>query len=108
MSVCVTNSGSIVGGTVVQVYISPSRTNTISRPIKELKGFTKVFLDSCECQDVVIELDRLSTSFWDETLGCWVSEKGIYGIHVGHSSADIVLTGSLEVKETTTWTGLDM
>ncbi|OQD96043.1 hypothetical protein PENSOL_c017G11380 [Penicillium solitum] len=108
VSVCVTNSGSIIGATVVQVYISPSPTNTISRPIKELKGFTKVFLDSCECQDVVIELDRLSTSFWDETLGCWVSEKGIYGVHVGHSSADIVLTGLLEVKETTTWTGLDM
>ncbi|KAF7530740.1 hypothetical protein PCG10_000250 [Penicillium crustosum] len=98
----------VYGATVVQVYISPSPTNSISRPIKELKGFAKVFLDSCECQDVVIKLDRLSTSFWDETLGCWVSEKGIYGVHVGHSSADIVLSGSLEVEETTTWTGLDM
>lgn len=75
--------------------------------MKELKGFTKIFLDSCQCEEVVMRLDRLSTSFWDETLGCWLSEKGTYGIHVGHSSADIVLTGTLEVKETTTWTGLD-
>ncbi|KAJ5213627.1 Glycoside hydrolase family 3 [Penicillium cf. viridicatum] len=108
VSLCVHNTGSVTGATVVQVYISPSPANTISRPMKELKGFAKVFLEPSESQDVVIGLDRLSTSFWDETLGCWLSEKGIYGVHVGQSSADIVLSGSFEVKETTTWIGLDI
>ncbi|CAI7627936.1 unnamed protein product [Penicillium viridicatum] len=108
VSLSVINTGLVRGATVVQVYISPSPTNTISRPVKELKGFARVYLDPSELQEIDIELDRLSTSFWDETLGCWVSEKGTYGVHVGHSSADIVLSGSFEVKETTTWTGLDI
>ena len=108
MSLSVINTGLSRGATVVQVYISPSPTNTISRPVKELKGFAKVYLDPSELQEIDIELDRLSTSFWDETLGCWVSEKGSYGVHVGQSSADIVLSGSFEVKETITWTGLDI
>ncbi|KAJ5932274.1 hypothetical protein N7516_006763 [Penicillium verrucosum] len=107
VTLSVHNTGMFKGAAVVQLYISPSPTNTVSRPMKELKGFTKIFLDTCQCEEVVMRLDRLSTSFWDETLGCWLSEKGTYGIHVGHSSANIVLTGTLEVKETTTWTGLD-
>jgi beta-glucosidase len=100
--------GSIPGAAVAQLYVSPSPRNTISRPIKELKGFTKVFLQPGEKKEVVIPLDRLATSFWDETLDCWVSEKGTYKIQVGQSSSQLCLTGSLEVEETFTWSGLDI
>ncbi|RDW65085.1 hypothetical protein BP6252_10736 [Coleophoma cylindrospora] len=102
----VRNSGSVDGSAVAQLYISPAPTNTISRPIKELKGFSKVFLLAGEEKEVFIPLDRLATSFWDEVLGCWVSEEGIYGVYIGESSVEICLQGSLHVDKTTTWSGL--
>ncbi|PVH74233.1 glycoside hydrolase family 3 protein [Cadophora sp. DSE1049] len=100
------NSGTVAGSTVAQLYVSPASTNTIARPVKELKGFAKIFLDPGEEKQVCIQFDHLATSFWDEILGCWLSEKGMYGVHVGKSSADICLEGSLVVEETTTWSGL--
>ena len=91
---------------MAQLYISPAPTNTISRPIKELKGFTKVFLQPGESKEVRISIDRLATSFWDEILDSWLSEKGTYGVHIGESSVMIHLSGNLIIEETTTWNGL--
>ncbi|VUC32424.1 unnamed protein product [Clonostachys rosea] len=106
VSLLVRNTGPVEGATVVQLYISPAPTNSISRPLKELKGFKKVFLLPGEERSIQIPLGRLATSFWDETLGCWLSEQGDYGVHIGHSSADICLSGTLQVHETVTWSGL--
>ena len=100
------NTGDVSGATVVQMYISPAPTNSISRPVKELKGFAKVSLAPAEEKKVSIPFDCLSTSFWDEGLNCWASEKGEYGVHIGHSSSDICFTGTLKVEESTTWSGL--
>lgn len=57
------NVGSVAGATVVQLYISPAPTNTLSRPVKELKGFSKILLAPSEEKQVSIALDRLATSF---------------------------------------------
>ncbi|KAL2825775.1 putative beta-glucosidase K [Aspergillus cavernicola] len=100
------NSGSTDGATVAQLYVSPSPSNSISRPVKELKGFIKVFLRRGEEKDVSIPIDRLATSFWDEVIGAWVSEQGTYGVLVGESSVNICLKGLLDVGETMTWSGL--
>lgn len=106
-SVSVTNTGDRAGAEVVQVYISAdAKTTSIARPKKELKGFRKVFLQPGELKRVRIPLDRFSTSFWDEVLGSWVSEKGLYSVQVGRSSAEILLEGVYEIKETSTWSGL--
>ncbi|KAH8658528.1 glycoside hydrolase superfamily [Ilyonectria robusta] len=100
------NSGEVPGSTVAQLYISPANSNSISRPKKELKGFAKVYLLPGEVREVTIRLDRLATSFWDELLGCWLSEKGVYGVYVGQSSTQICATTELTVDQTTTWLGL--
>ncbi|KAH8662620.1 glycosyl hydrolase family 3 N terminal domain-containing protein [Xylariales sp. PMI_506] len=102
----VENTGAVAGACVAQLYISPARTNTISRPVKELQGFAKVFLQPDESKKVIIELDQMATSFWDEIKKTWVSEKGIYGVHIGQSSEEIELNGELVVEETTAWRGL--
>lgn len=74
--------------------------------MKELKGFAKVFLEAGEEKEIRIKLDRQATSFWDEIQNSWVSESGTYGVHVGESSQNIVLTGKFVVEATTTWRGL--
>ncbi len=74
--------------------------------MKELKGFQKVFLQPNEDKVVTIQLDRFATSFWDETECAWLSEAGIYKISVGSSSDRILLEGELDIRETSSWTGL--
>ncbi|KAM0323484.1 hypothetical protein ACHAQA_008764 [Verticillium albo-atrum] len=101
------NTGCLPGAEVVQVYVAADpKVSSIGRPKKELKGFKKVFLGVGESRVVQVSLDRFATTFWDEVLNEWVVEKGVYSVQVGKSSADIVLEGSFEVEETSTWRGL--
>jgi beta-glucosidase len=103
----VANIGKVSGAEVVQVYVAADpKTSSIARPKKELKGFTKVFLEPGQSVEVSIALDRFATTFWDQVLNKWVNEKGEYRVLVGKSSAEIELRGSFKQGETTTWTGL--
>ncbi|KFZ14141.1 hypothetical protein V501_03399 [Pseudogymnoascus sp. VKM F-4519 (FW-2642)] len=103
----VTNTGGRAGREVIQLYIgADEHASRISRPKKELKGFAKVFLKMSETQEVIIQLDRFATAYYDEILAKWVNEKGKYKVLIGKSSANIVLEGDLEVEETVVWSGL--
>ncbi|KAG5801424.1 hypothetical protein H9Q74_014032 [Fusarium xylarioides] len=102
----VTNSGSVAGAEVSQLYIAADEsTSSIQRPKKELKGFKKTHLQPGETKRVEIPLDRFTTSFWDEELRCWVSERGVYKVLVGSSSNKILLEADLHIEATTRWTG---
>lgn len=102
----VTNTGSRAGAEVVQVYVS-AKNPSINRPVKELKGFKKVFLEAGEHAIVEIDMDKkYATSFWDEGRDAWIMEKGWYGILVGNSSEVIGQEGSFEIGETSWWNGL--
>lgn len=103
----VTNTGSLPGAEVVQLYIGADKTTaSIARPEKELKGFKKFSLQPGETASVEIPFDRFTTAFWDEELKCWVCEKGVYSVLVGSSSQAVKLKGELLLEETTTWVGL--
>jgi beta-glucosidase len=102
----VRNNSELAGAETIQLYISPDSNCSIRRPEKELKGFSKVFLQPGESRQVEIQFDRFTTAFWDEELKAWVCEKGEYKVLVGTSSRSIALEGVLSVKATTTWTGL--
>ena len=75
------------------MYVVPGK-EALPRPIKELKGFKKVFLKAHETQTVTISLDVNSFSYFDPAKKAWVAEKGNYGIQVGGSSRDARLKGS--------------
>jgi beta-glucosidase len=60
----VTNTGDRAGSEVVQLYVAP-RCARLSRPVKELKGFTKVRLASGETTSAQIVLDDRCFSYWD-------------------------------------------
>ncbi|GAM40363.1 glycosyl hydrolase family 3 protein [Talaromyces pinophilus] len=103
----VRNTGGVAGAEVVQLYIAADATTaSIARPIKELKGFAKVILQPGETRSVSIPFDRFTTAFWDQEAHVWTCENGPYRVLVGSSSQSILLEGVLEMKETTTWSGL--
>ena len=102
----VENTGLMRGAEVVQVYIQ-QKAPSISRPVKELKGFQKVFLQPGEKQKVQISMERkYACSFWEERRAMWIMEKGQYTVLVGRSSQADFLEGGFEVKETGWWSGL--
>ena len=86
----VTNVGDRDGAEIVQLYVEPL-TPTVIRPVKELKGFEKVFLKAGESKRVKFRLNRAAFAYWSEQLHKWHSESGAYNILIGESSASICL-----------------
>ena len=94
VTAAVTNTGSIAGAEVVQLYVAPPQ-NGLYRPAKELKGFAKVSLQPGESRTVRFELNDRSFAVWCD--GCWKVPMGSYEICVGASVADIRLRAALTV-----------
>lgn len=75
--------------------------------MKELKEFTKIYLEAGSQNIAKLNLDLVrATSFWDETAFSWRSEADTYKILVGTSSRGNFLEGEVVLKETTYWSGL--
>ena len=92
-----TNTGGKDGAEVSQVYVSQSAPS-VDRPVKELKGFAKTFLEAGETSRVEISLPVAEWAFWDEASGGWKLEAGEYVISVGAASDDIKHTVNVNVK----------
>ena len=92
------NSGSRSGAEIVQLYIQDVEAS-VERPLKELKGFKKIFLKSGERGSVSFELDEMALSFYDENINNWKAESGKFSILIGSSSRDIRLQGEIEYLE---------
>lgn len=88
ISIPVTNTGEVKGKEVVQVYVSDLKSS-VDRPVKELKGFSKVELLPGETKEVRIGIKGRDLAFFDPAKHEWVVEPGIFEAHVGSSSGDI-------------------
>ena len=88
VTVTVTNTGSRAGAEVVQLYVGDEKSS-LPRPLKELKGFAKVYLEPGESRDVTITIGRDALSFYDDRAGEWAAEPGTFTIHVGTASDKI-------------------
>ncbi len=82
----VTNTGPRPGTEVVQMYIR-DRASSVTRPVKELKGFKKVSLNPGEMQTVALEITPESLAFYDVNMN-YVVEPGEFEILLGNSSRD--------------------
>ena len=98
IKVPVTNTGSRSGSETVQLYISELKPK-VERPVKELKAFSKVFLQPGEMQEVEFTIDRSALSYYDDQAGCWTAEPGTFEALVGTSSANIAGSCRLTLKE---------
>jgi beta-glucosidase len=97
VSVDVTNTGSMAGKTVVQVYVHDPES-ALKRPLKELKGFAKVALEPGETKTVTLELDQRAFAYYHPVYKDWVVESGVFDILVGASSVDIRLYETLYLE----------
>lgn len=86
VSVDVANIGKRGGSEVVQMYVR-DLVSSVTRPVKELKGFRKVFLEAGEKQTVRMEITPESLAFYDIDMNYTV-EPGDFEIMVGNSSRD--------------------
>jgi beta-glucosidase len=92
----VENAGDRAGDEVVQLYINDI-VASVTRPVKELKGFERVYLQPGEQRTVEFRLPMESLAFYDKKMECNV-EPGIFKVMVGRSSEDILLEGEFEVE----------
>jgi beta-glucosidase len=81
----VTNSGTVGGAEVAQLYVSDPSAKA-QRPERELKGFEKVYLTPGETKHVTLTLDARAFSYWDEAAHKWTIDPGKFVILVGSSS----------------------
>jgi beta-glucosidase len=84
-SVTLTNSGNYDGEEVVQLYIK-DEVASITRPLKELKGFQKVFLKKGETKTVTFTIDENLLHFYNADLK-HTSEKGNFQLYIGSNAA---------------------
>lgn len=103
----VTNQGRIKGKEVIQCYIG-FNSDIIERPVKELKGFTKVEVTPNQTVVATIKMEtKYATSFYNERMNSWTMEKGRYMVFVGTSSRDDhFIKGSFRLINTKNWNGL--
>ncbi|MDE6489953.1 MAG: glycoside hydrolase family 3 C-terminal domain-containing protein [Muribaculaceae bacterium] len=97
VSVPVTNTGDRQGSEIVQLYISDLKSS-LPRPVKELKGFSKVALAPGETRTVTFTIDRDALSYFDDSRHEWVAEPGKFNALVGASSRDIKGSVAFELK----------
>lgn len=96
-TVTVKNTGSKRGAETVQLYIKDKKSS-VDRPVKELKGFKKVWLEPGEQKDVDMTIDNNALAYYDETTGTWKSEDGEFDALVGNASDNIMLKSRFMLK----------
>lgn len=101
VSLTVTNTGSVAGTEIVQLYIA-KKNSELFRPTKELKGFARVTLAPGEKQRITIMLDDKAFRFWNVKANRWEIEGGEYELLVGASVEDIRLCEKITVHGTAT------
>ena len=99
VSIDVTNTGSLAGSETVQIYVH-DRHCSLTRPVKELKGFSKVFLQPGESRRLSIELDFRAFAFYHPGHQRWVAEAGEFELRIGASAADIRATVTVLLQTT--------
>lgn len=101
VSLTVTNTGSVAGTEIVQLYVA-KKNSELFRPAKELKGFARVMLAPGEKQRITITLDDKAFRFWNVKANRWEIEGGEYELLVGASVEDIRLCEEISVHGTAT------
>ena len=93
------NTGNVSGTEIAQLYVGKS-SETVFRPIRELKGFVRVELQPGEEKEVRIGFDDKTFRFYDTRTDSWEIESGTYQIMIGENAQQMVLEGALDVKGT--------
>jgi beta-glucosidase len=85
------NTGKVQGDEVVQLYVKDLKSSVV-QPLKRLRKFKRISLDSGETQTVQFKLGTDDFAYWDETEKDWHIEDGDFELQIGSSSEDIRVT----------------
>ncbi|KAL4876485.1 glycoside hydrolase superfamily [Aspergillus karnatakaensis] len=92
----ITNTGDVAGAEIAQLYFSlPEAANA---PVRQLRGFDKVFLQPGETKAVTFPIQWRDLSIWDSEAQGWKVEGGEVGVFLGRSSRDFADEGSFTVE----------
>lgn len=93
----ITNTGSVAAAEIAQLYLS---IPAAGQPVRQLRGFDKVFLQPGESATVTFELQRRDLSVWDVTAQMWrlINDGSAYTVSVGASSRNLPLTGTFSIS----------
>jgi len=95
----VTNTGTVKGKETTQLYVAqPEAPAELKRPIKRLFGFKKIELEPGETKTVTLEVKIPDLAFYNEEEDRFIVDTGLYEIQVGPNSADVPLTGRINVS----------
>lgn len=100
VSVDVENTGNMDGKASVQLYVRNPETGSMIRPVRELRDFAKVSLKTGEEKTVSFSLPERAFTYFDEETRKFETESGIYGIEIGDSSRNILLSHDVEITAT--------
>ena len=89
VTVTVSNTGPLPGAEVVQLYVAAPQDG-VHRPLRELKGFQKVFLQPGQSKTVTFQLDGRSFALWQNG---WRVPGGTYKIQIANLTSDISVSG---------------
>ncbi|KAG6885755.1 hypothetical protein C0993_010267 [Termitomyces sp. T159_Od127] len=107
VSVTVTNTGTLAGSEVVQLYVTQPETSELTHAPMQLKAFAKVRdLQPGASERVELSLDKYAVSYWEERFETWTVEQGVYGLKVGVSSDALSLRGDFTVSKGFEWNGI--
>jgi beta-glucosidase len=106
VSLKITNTGTVAGSEVAQVYVTLPTTSELSHPPLQLKGFAKVNIEPGSSEVVEIELDKYAVSYWDDRFSTWAVEKGEYLIRAGPSSDRLSLEKVFVIEKGFEWRGI--
>ena len=98
-TVKVTNTGSVAGKEVVQLYVADVESS-VFRPLRELKGFEKIELAPGETKTVSFTLDKRAFAYWNTTIHDWHVETGAFEIQIAKNAHDVVLAATVNVENT--------
>jgi beta-glucosidase len=87
VTVDVTNAGGMAGDEIVQLYIH-QKVSSVTRPVKELKGFSRVHLGVGETKSVAFRIDSSKLAVWGKDMR-YAVEPGVFDIMVGQSSTEV-------------------
>jgi beta-glucosidase len=97
LTTIVTNTGAVPGDEVVQAY-SHAAAVSVRTPLRRLQGFERIGLAAGASRRVRFEIPIRALTHWSEEAGGFVLEPGEYEFHVGRSSADLPVSGTVVLE----------
>lgn len=98
-TVTVRNTGKVAGKEVVQLYLGVQSGNVL-RPVRELKGFEKIYLKAGEKKAVSFELDARAFAYWNEEAHGFHLDEGIMEVQICRNAHEVILSAPVKVTGT--------